>query len=284
MAYLLHILTVIAMTIPTVLGFNFVLGKGKILHFGHAGTAIVAAYGIVLGMQATGSWIMGLLIGAVFVSATSVLFAWLALKLESDGFGILSIAVHLALLAIVLNATDLTRGALGIPGVPRMAGLKNPEAFATVTTLVAILWILFAWKITASRFGRSLQALSENRNHAESLGIRRNTIFVIAFLLAGLGTFTTNIFFAQYLGLLHPSDYNFPALIFLVMCIVAGGPGSVRGVTIATILLVILKEGLRFLPLPLGLRGPLLLLLFGVILVVSVYLRRDSIFPKQRSV
>ncbi|MEQ1849789.1 MAG: branched-chain amino acid ABC transporter permease [Candidatus Peribacteraceae bacterium] len=287
MAYFLHLLIMAAITIPTTLGFNFVFGKGKILHFGHVGTAIVAAYSLILSQQVSGSWFQAILIAAFCTALISLFFSWLALKLEQDAFGILSIAVHLSLLAIVLNATALTRGALGIPGIPRMPGMETPEVFAIVVVIVVLVWIFFAWKLNASTFGRSLQALSEHRHHSEALGIRRSRVYAGAFLVAGLGTLTTNVFFAQYLGLLHPSDYGFPALIFMAMCIVAGGPGRVFGVTFATVVLILLKEGLRFLPVtlvPLSLRGPILLLLFGVILSVAVFLRRETIFPKQRSV
>ena len=68
------------------------------------------------------------------------------------------------------------------------------------------------------------------------------------------------------------------------MAVVAGKPGSVLGVTFSTVLLVLLKEGLRFLPLPTAVLGPVRLLLFGIILLVAVYVRRDTLFPQQRTV
>jgi len=95
---------------------------------------------------------------------------------------------------------------------------------------------------------------------------------------------TTQVLFPQYIRLLHPNDYLFPALIFYVTCVVAGKPGSVIGVTLATTLLVLLKEALRFVPLSASVLGPLRLILFGMILFGVVYWRRDSLFPEQRRV
>jgi len=284
MAYFLHLLTMVALTLPTVLGYNVVFGKGKILHFGHTGTAIVSAYSVILLLQSTESWMVALFGATIIVSTLSILFAGLALKMESDGFGILSLAVHLSLLAFVLTATDITRGALGIAKISRFPGLESPTAFAVASVLLALGFIALSILLDRSAFGRSLTALAENRYHAESLGISRRTVFIGAFLFAGLGALLTNALFPQYLGLLHPSDYGFPALVFIVMCVVAGGPGSVRGVIVSTVLLVLLREGLRFIDVPPDLRGPLLLLFFGVILTIAVFLRRDTIFPKQRSV
>jgi ABC-type branched-subunit amino acid transport system permease subunit len=90
--------------------------------------------------------------------------------------------------------------------------------------------------------------------------------------------------YLQLTGILHPSDYMFPTLVFAMTCVVAGGPGSVVGVTIATALLVTLREGIRFLPLPVGLVGPLRLFLFGTILLTAIYLRRKKLFPLRRTV
>ncbi len=68
------------------------------------------------------------------------------------------------------------------------------------------------------------------------------------------------------------------------MIIVAGKPGSVLGVTLSTILLILLKEGLRFVSLAPSILGPVRLILFGMILLAVVYWRRDTLFPKQRSI
>ncbi len=284
MDYFLHILTYTAMTIPSTLGLNLVLGKGKILHFGSMGPSIIGAYSFLLMTQASGSAVIGILGAFALVSVFSLLLAWLSLRLDDDAFGILSIAVHLAVLAVVLNWPDLTRGALGISRIARFPGLESQEAFATVAVLVAVVYIFFMYRIHRSSFGRELSALAENRYHAESLGISRTRVHVIAFLIAGTGALIGNILYPQYIGLLHPADYGFPALIFLIMCIVAGRPGSVLGVTLATALLILLKEGIRFLPLPLGIVGPVRLMLFGIILIVAVYVRRKELFPKPRTI
>jgi ABC-type branched-subunit amino acid transport system permease subunit len=284
MNYALHLIVMIGMQLPTVLGYNLIFGKGKILHFGPIGTGIVTSYGIFLTLQATGSYPLALLAGLLSCAVISVLFAWLSLRLEGDGLGILSIALHLSLLAVVLNWTSLTRGALGLAQIPRMPGLSALPVFALVTIVAACgyAWLM-AW-VTRGSLGRSLGALAENRFHAEAIGIRRTSVLVWTFLLGGLGSFVGNVFFAQYLHLLHPNDYGFRSLVFMVMCVVAGGPGSVRGVTIATILLMILQESMRFLPLPLSVAGPLRLVLFGIILLGAVWARRNTIFPQPRTI
>lgn len=284
MSYFWHLATIVGMSLPGVLGYNLIFGRGKVLHFGPVGIGVVTAYAIFLTERVTHSFLIALPVGLVVYLAISALFAWMSLRLAGDALGILTIAMHLAFVAVVLNWTDLTRGALGLAQIRRMPGLESPQVFGIVSLVVGFGFALcMAW-VDRSKLGRSLSALAENRFHAESLGISRVSAIFAAFLIGGLGSFLTNVLFPQYVQLLHPNDYAFRFLIFWLMCIVAGGPGNVFGVTLATVVLTLLQEGLRFVPLPFGLIGPIRLLMFGVILVVAVYVRRKELFPQPRSV
>ena len=284
MNFLLHIIAIIAIGLPQVLGYNVIFGKGKIFHFGPIGVSLMAAYATFLTITNGGSYLLGITLGAGCALLISLLFAWLSFRLEADALGILSIAVHLTFLTVVLNSTQVTRGALGIPRIPRLPFLSSLSSFATIATVIAILWLAILYMIDKGPFGRKLQALAEHEWHAKSLGVDREHTHIAAFLLGGIGAAISSILMPQYLLLLHPNDYTFPFLIILVMIVVAGKPGSILGVTLSAILLTLLKEGLRFLPLPTTMIGPIRLLLFGVILLLAVYVRRDSLFPQQRKI
>jgi branched-chain amino acid transport system permease protein len=263
---------------------SLVFGKGKVLHFGPVAVSLVAAYGIYCTLYFTHSYVLGMIVGLALALLLSAFFAWLSFRLEPDGLGILSIAVQLVLLAVVANSGSLTRGALGIPGIPRFPGLESLPAFAIVAALIALAWVMALWRINNGPLGRSLSALAENEWHAQALGISRKRVHLFAFLLAGIGAFLSNFLFPQYISLLHPSDYSFTILIFFVMCVVAGMPGSVWGVAASTVVLALLKEGIRFVPLPYDLIGPVRLIVFGLILIVAVYIRRKDLFPVQRTI
>jgi len=285
MNFFVHIIIMASLTLIPALGYNMVFGKGKILHFGQEGIALIASYSL---------WALMIMKGfsypaAIFASMAAtvliaLLFAWLSLRLEPDGFGVLSIAVHLMTLAIVLNWQELTRGALGIPKIPRDPWPMDLMSFAAIVLMITLLWSMSIWFLDRSRFGRALAALSEHPWHAQALGIERSTIHIIAFFVAGMGSLIANILFPPYIFLLSPTDYMFPAMIFLVMIVVAGKPGSVVGTSIATFLLIALKEALRFVPLAPSILGPVRLILFGLILFGVVWWRRDVLFPQRRSI
>ena len=284
MGFFWHVLFLIGNWYPTILSYNLIFGKGKLLYFGPGGMVLIVGYSMVITLMATGSFFFAFVVALLFSVLTALFFSWLSLRLEADGFGIISIAVHLAILSVVLNWQSMTRGALGIPSIPKVPIFQNHAHFVIITMVVGILWALIILRIERSAFGRQLEALAEHEWHAKSLGINRVRVNTLAFLINGLGTTIVSFFWVQYLGLLHPNDYLFPLLVFYVMAIVAGGPGSVLGVTISVTLLTILKEALRFVPLDPAVLGPIRLILFGIILFIAVYIRRDTLFPKQRSI
>jgi len=285
MNYFLHIFIIFCMYIPPALGFNLVFGKGKLLHFGQVALGIAGVYGMWAPFMLFGvPFFVSLAIGAVCVLLMALILAWLSFRLDTDGLGVMSIALHLAMLAIVLNSDSLTRGALGIPGIPRPHVLQSLPAYALLCAMIAAGWIIFILFLERGTFGRALQALAENPWHAEGLGVSRRRVHTIAFMVSALGALITNILFAPYIALLSPSDYGFPAMILYVMMVVAGGPGRVWGVVLSTFCLIFLHEGLRFLSLPAEMIGPMRLLTFGIILLVAVCLRRDTLFPAERTV
>ncbi|PIR52571.1 hypothetical protein COU76_05720, partial [Candidatus Peregrinibacteria bacterium CG10_big_fil_rev_8_21_14_0_10_49_10] len=181
MNFFWHTLAVICMFIPGYLGYGLILGKGKILHFGHEGIVMVTGYTVfILLMQFHTGYILALFGGLIAIAAVSLLFALLALRLEADAFGVMSLAVHLMLFAVVLNWSSVTRGALGIPGLLRFPFLQTPFDFAMFGLVVAVFFFWLMWKVDRSAFGRKLAALAEHEWHAKSLGIYRRKVYILA--------------------------------------------------------------------------------------------------------
>lgn len=285
MSFFVHLITVTCILLPTVVGYNLVFGKGKIFHFGQIGLQVLSAYPLWISIVLFDLHpIIGLLLGLISAIASAWVLAWLSFRLDPDGLGVISIAVHLSALNVVLNWQSVTRGALGVPGIPRWSFLIDNNAFTVFVIFVVFVWCVFVWLLDRSAFGRKLQALSEQDWYAEALGISRKNVHIVAFFVATGGALLTGILLPPYLYLLSPTDFAFPAMIFVVMCVVAGKPGSMGGVIFATGLLMMLKEGLRLLPLSPGVVGPVRLLLFGLILLGAVWYRRDALFPPQREV
>lgn len=284
MSFFWYIATAVAFTLSQCLAYNMVFGKGKILFFGSIGQGIVSAYSFGIVYLQTGNIVPAIVASLACTSIISLLFTVLALRLEPDGFGILSIAIHLAALAVVLNWTSLTRGSLGLPGIPSIPGIHGPVQYAIFGCTLAGLFAVLVWFLDRGKFGRALMALSEQQWQAQSLGISRAKVYAVVFLVLGLSEVIGNILYIEYTHLIHPNDAQFNSLILFLMIVVAGKPGSFYGTIVSTVGVICLREGLRFLPLPLQYIGPVRLLLFGIILLAAVWFRRKELFPIQRSI
>lgn len=284
MDFFYNLIANIGFTLPMALAYNLLFGKGKVFHFGIIATSLIAGYGIYATWFWTGSYALSLLIAMPLTLAVSAALSWLALRLQPDALGVMTIAVHLSVLSVVLNWQSVTRGALGIPRIVRFPFLETAPAFALFCLLGMIVWVIVFFCIDRSSFGRQVAALAEHDWHAAALGVRKGRVYLWTFLLLGVTQIWDNLIYGQYLHLVTTNDYQYATFVFYVMIIVAGGPGSVSGVITSTVLLVSLKEGLRFVPLDPSILGPMRLLLFGLILFSAVWWRRDTLFPKQRSV
>lgn len=297
MEFLWHIIIMICVWLPGALSYTLVFGRGKILHFGPVALSLAATYGTFLTIAATESYALGILVGVLIAVLMSLLFAVLSFRLDMESFGIVSIALHLMVLAVILNWNTVTRGALGLPNIPRAPLPQDLGSLAFVLFCIAAACVAFLWAISRSSFGRALRALAEQEHVAGALGVQRKRIYTLTFLCAGLVNIIGSIFSTQYFGLLHPNDFQFSSVTFYIMLVVAGKPGSILGVTLSTSLIILLREGLRFVkipifsavgvgwvPIPSGILGPSRLILFGVILFVAVWVRRDTLFPQKRTI
>lgn len=284
MTFIWSLIALISLFVPGALAYNLVFGKAKILHFGPVGVGLVAVYCAYVTFGATGSLGLGLLAGIAGALALSFLFARFSLRMDGDAFGLLTLAVHLALYNIVLNWDSVTGGTRGIINIPRFSFMETPASFALGSLAIVVCAVVCFLLLDRSTFGRQLQALSEYEYSAATMGISRTWVHTLAFLIAGVAAAIGNFFYVQYLHLAHPSNYTFPFMVQLVMIVVAGRPGSVLGVTASTALLVGLQEAIRFLPIPADVVGPVRLLVFGGILFAVVCWRRDVLFPQPRRV
>jgi branched-chain amino acid transport system permease protein len=285
MNFVLHIIVLGAMNTMQTLGYNVVFGKAKILHFGQVAQTLGFSYVLwVLVQQFNIPFLAAL---AAAVSATlllALLLAWLSLRLQADGLGVMSIALHLALITVILNWQSVTRGALGVPGIPRLWLPSSVAGMAAYTIVLCGLWGAGLYWLQRGCFGRRLAALAEHDWYAAAIGINLARVHSCAFILSAVGSILTGLCFAPYLFLLSPNDFQFPAMIFVVMCVIAGDPGSVLGVLMATMGIVAAQQGLRLLPLAPEHAAPLQLVLFGTLLLLAVWWRRNTVFPHMRRV
>lgn len=130
--------------------------------------------------------------------------------------------------------------------------LGVPHSFIAMIVLAAIMWVV----LHRSVFGRHLYAVGKNEEAARYSGIRTKRVIVAAYIICGILTAISAIFFAMYTRSISPSSHgNFYELYAIAAAVLGGfslrgGEGSITGVVLGTILLQVLQNLVNLLGIP----------------------------------
>lgn len=282
MEYGLHIVILCLIYILFSSSLNLELGYAGLYNFGHVGFFAIGAYSSALVTVAGYPIWGGLLLSMVVAAVVGLLFAWPVLRLTGDYFGIASLAFAEMIRLLLLNERWLTRGPMGIPGIPRIEimGLAGNLAALVVILLLTALSLLCFKIILSSPFGRTLKLIREDEYVARAFG--KNVVsFKIRTIAVGsaFGGLAGGLW-AHYIGYISPNDFNLQLTVLVILCVVLGGRGTLIGPILGSLLVVTVGEGLRFLPLPASMTAGVAhiqSMLFGLVLVLLMLRRPQGI-------
>ncbi|MCB0324072.1 MAG: branched-chain amino acid ABC transporter permease [Bdellovibrionales bacterium] len=289
MEYLIHLAILVGIYLILAQSFNVTFGLGGLFNLAHVAVYAIGAYTTALLSTEYSYGPLFCIPASMLLSALfALLIGAISLKLSHDYFAIGSLAFSAVVTAVLINWKSLTRGVLGIPGIPRPDFLgvdyyDNANFLLLVGVLVVVTYVVL-WLVFQSSFSRRLRAQAEHPHAAQSLGIDikrvRNESFMISSLFAGLA----GSLFAYYINYIDPSSFGLHEMVFVLSIAIVGRPGSFWGVTFAAVFLVLLPEPLRFIEISPAVLGPMRQLLYALILFAVVWWKRETLFPSQRVV
>jgi hypothetical protein len=144
------------------------------------------------------------------------------LRLRGHYLAVATLGLIIVLRVVINNANGLTRGALGLNGIPRLTSLWVILGWLAVTLVVC-------WRLKHSSVGRSLMALRENEMAAACMGVSRARSRLIAFALGAFFAGVGGALWAHLLTNLTPGSFNLALAFMLVVMVVIGGSGSLVG-------------------------------------------------------
>ena len=252
-SFLILISIVVCFSAILALALNFQWGVGGMVNFGLAGLYALGAYACALLMLKAGMNTFFATVGAmVIVAVVCGIVAFVTLRVtEEDYFAIVTLGVGEMLRLVALNEDWLTKGALGLTGIPRPLGdVVPPEYYQyfmlglSVALLLGTLWFLNA--IARSPFGRVMRAVREDDVVAATLGKHvlwaRVRIFAIGGAFIGLAG-SLHAFYYQYID---PTQFSNIVIAYAFMAVIAGGRGAHRGTIWGAAVVMLLLEGSRF--------------------------------------
>lgn len=235
------------------LALNVQWGMGGMVNFGLAGFYTLGAYSCALLMLKGGfNTFFGALGAMAIVAVVCGLVAFVTLRVaEEDYFAIVTLGVGEMLRLVALNEDWLTKGALGLTGIPRPLGewIPPPVYLYFMLTLSIVLVAACVWvlgRLSRSPFGRVARAVREDDVVAATLGKNvlwaRIRIFAIGGALIGLAG-SLHAFYFQYID---PTQFSTIVIAYAFMAVIAGGRGAHLGTVAGAAAVMVLLEGSRF--------------------------------------
>ena len=134
----------------------------------------------------------------------------------------------------------LIKGPQGITGTPQAATF-------TIGIILVLITLIIVMNLVNSRTGRAIMSIRDNRIAAESIGINITKYKLLAFSISAALAGVAGVLYAHNLTTLTalPKNFGYNMSIMILVYVVLGGIGSIRGSVISTVILYLLPELLR---------------------------------------
>ena len=251
---------------------NLCVGILGELSIGHCGFMCIGAFSSAFFSRATESliptvprFIIAFVIGIAFAALFGFLIGIPVLRLKGDYLAIVTLAfgeiiknvinsfyigidskgIHFTMKSVMDLGMEpdgdiIVNGAMGITGTPHNANF-------TIGIVVLLISLFVVQNLVNSRDGRAIMAIRDNYIAAESTGINVTSYKMMAFTISAAIAGAAGVLFSHNITTLTASSqyFGYNASIMILVYVVLGGIGNIRGSVIAACILYLLPEMLR---------------------------------------
>lgn len=296
-SYLRRLLNLCAIYVIVSLSMNLVNGFTGQFSLGQAGFMAIGAYTVAVFTVPIESraaifylepmapflaniqlpFIVALILGGFMSAAVAFLIGSPCLRLRGDYLAIATLGFSEIIRIVFTNTQSITNGALGIKSIPTISSLWWTYGIALIIIIATILLI-------NSSYGRAFKSIREDEIAAEAMGVALFKTKMTSFLIGAFFTGVGGGLFAALLGTVDPKQFYFTLTYNFLLIIVLGGMGSISGTVIASFVVTLGQEALRFLdePMAFGLDLPIFrpglrMVVFSFLLMAIVLFYRKGL-------
>jgi branched-chain amino acid transport system permease protein len=253
---LTRIVTVMFISLMLVLGLQLYMGNSGILNFAHIGFMGIGAYTAVLFSMTPKAKLLtnsdlypflvplhmpflpSLLVGGLVAAFVAALVSYPLMRLSDAAAVITTFALLVIIHVVLLHSDRVTNGPRTLFGVDFYTTLWTSAVFAVITILAVYLF-------KESRIGLRLRASRDDRYAAASIGIdmvkMRWLAFIVSAFIAGVG----GGLWAHFITSFTPYSFYLTETFVILAMLVIGGPYSVSGAVVGTLVVTAAREVLR---------------------------------------
>ncbi len=282
-SYQTNIMITALMYVMLGLGLNIVVGVAGLLDLGYVAFYAVGAYSYALlnlhfGL---GFWTV-LPIGAVLAALFGIVLGFPVLRLRGDYLAIVTLGFGEIIRLILENWNEFSKGPSGISNIPRPGFFGMEMSLGTAITYLYFLMLILVGltifvvnRLQNSRIGRAWFALREDEIACQAMGIDKTRTKLTAFALGATWAGMVGVIFAAKTTFVNPASFTFLESAIILCIVVLGGMGSIVGVVIGALVLLLLPEYMRAF-------SDYRMLVFGAVLVVMMVFRPQGIVSNIR--
>ena len=272
---------------------NLTVGILGELSLGHAGFMCVGAFASAFFTKCTAdviTWtpirfVIAILVGALAAALCGFLVGIPVLRLKGDYLAIVTLAFG-EIIKNIINALYIGKDSKGfhfstesfldlnleadgvmiINGPQGITGTSKDSSF-TIGIILVLITFFIVLNLVQSRSGRAIMSIRDNSIAAESVGINLTKYKLMAFTISASLAGVAGVLYAHNLSTLvaSPKNFGYNMSIMILVYVVLGGIGNMRGSMFAAILLYLLPELLR------GLADYRMLIYAIVLIVVMIF-------------
>jgi branched-chain amino acid transport system permease protein len=264
--YLQATLATICINIILAVSLNLITGFTGQFSLGHAGFMSIGAYAcaiILLNNPTVPGFITGIFAGSVIAALIGLLVGLPTLRLKGDYLAIATLGMSEIIRIIFLNLDQVTNGAAGLSGIPRIVSWPWLFVFTAGTLLIITNFL-------KSSHGRACISIREDEIAAEAMGINTTRYKVTAFTIGAFCAGIAGALYAAYFYFVKPSTFGFLKSIDVLVIVVLGGMGSISGSILAAVLLAVVSTFLQSFP-------ELQMIIYSLLLVVIMIFRPQGL-------
>lgn len=275
MEYILHLAILICIYTMLAQALNLSAGKTGLVSLAHAGFYGIGAYTAALlsvnyHMPFWSTLPLAMMLSGLF----ALIISYISLRTVDDYFIICTLGIQVITFSLMNNLMSVTRGPLGIPGIPSITffgyAVETKWSFLLLSVCFTTLVWLVLHAISKAGFGKTLVAVSEDEIYAQSIGKNVHRAKVISFTISAVLASIPGALYAHYISYIDPTSFTVSESIFILSIIIIGGMGNFKGSFFASAFMILLPEILRFAGMPDSIAANMRQIIYGLILVAVI--------------
>ena len=273
--FFLHLSIMVLLYALLGMSWNLLGGYTGQISFGHAAFFGTGAYTstILLLRFGISPW-LGMLVGALLAVLLSLPLGWLTFRLRGPYFALATLASAEVVRVIVYNWDSLTGGG---DGLNILANLGGTLRFYYIIFGLTAVGLLVMRGCVHSRWGYFLNAIREDEDAAEALGVPATRMKIIVLAISAFFVALAGSFFASYQLYINPDlVYESQISIQMIVVTIVGGIGTLEGPIVGALVLVPLSEYFR------GLSPVANPLIYGFFIVIFMLFLPEGIVSRVR--